>query len=78
MKRIATFLLLAAFGAGAAAPAIAQPENRRIGENQAEAKRAAKQQQKANKKLAKKNRKAMKNYQKAQKRSAKQQKRRTH
>jgi hypothetical protein len=77
MKRIAIFLLLAAFGVGGAVPARASRENRSIGENQSEAKKAAKQQQKANKKLAKKNRKAMKNYQKAQRRSAKQQKRRT-
>ncbi len=77
MKRIAMFALLTALCAAVPA-AYAQPENRAIGENQKEAKRAAKQQQKANKKLAKKNRKAMKNYQKAQKRSAKQQKRRTH
>lgn len=77
MKRIATFALLAIFCAAAPA-ANAQHENRSIGENQVEAKKAAKQQQKANKKLAKKQRKAMKNYQKAQKRSSKQQKRRTH
>ena len=76
MKRIAAFLLLVVFGVSLSLPAIAQRENRSIGENQKEAKRAAKQQQKYSKKTAKKQRKAAKKTQKAQKRAAKQQRHR--
>jgi hypothetical protein len=54
-----------------------QRENTSIGENQREAKKAAKQQQKLNKKAAKKDLKARKKYLKAQKKAAKQQPRRT-
>jgi hypothetical protein len=72
MKRIAAFALLAILTAATALPAAAQRENRSIGENQAEARRAAKQQQKYSKKQAKRQRKLMKKYQKAQKKSAKQ------
>jgi len=52
-------------------PAQAQRENRSIGENGREARRAAKQQQKYAKKTSKKQRKAMKKYQKAQKKATK-------
>lgn len=74
MKRLAALILLAALTA-ASLPAAAQRENRSIGENSREARKAAKQQQKASKKLAKKQRKAAKKYQKAQRKSSK---RRTH
>jgi len=77
MKRIAAFLLLLASTVAWPLLASAQRENRSIGENGVEARKAAKQQQKTNKRLAKKQRKAMKNYQKQQRRAAKQQRRRT-
>jgi hypothetical protein len=54
-------------------PANAQRENTKIGENQREAKRAAKQQKKYSKKAAKTQRKAMKRDQKAQRKATKQQ-----
>lgn len=76
MKRIAALILLAASCVPWSIPAIAQPENRSIGENSREAKKAAKQQQKYSKKQAKRQRKAAKKYQKAQRKAAKQQKRR--
>ena len=80
MKRIAPLLLLLAVSLGStnawALPASGQRENTSIGENQREAKRAAKQQQKTNKKLAEQHSKAMKKYQKSLRKSAKQQKRR--
>jgi len=66
MKRISTFLLLAVVAVGCSMPASAQRENRSIGENQREAKRAAKQQQKYSRKQAKRQRKMMKKYQKQQ------------
>jgi len=72
MRRIAAFALITILAVGAALPSTAQRENRRIGENQAEAKRAAKQQQRYSKKQAKRQRKLMKKYQKAQKKAAKQ------
>jgi hypothetical protein len=75
MKRIAAFVLLFALSA-VSIPAHAQRENRSIGENGIEAKRAAKQQRKYTKKTAKKQRKAMKKYQKAQKKANKRSKRR--
>jgi hypothetical protein len=75
MKRIATFLLLAAASVAWAIPADAQRENRSIGENGREAKKAAKQYQKASKKAARKQQKQMKKYQKAQRKAAKRQKR---
>ena len=46
MKRIATFLLLFTLSIAVSIPAHAQRENRSIGENGREARRAAKQQQK--------------------------------
>ena len=49
MKRIAALILLAALGVAGSTPAAAQSENRSIGENSREAKKAAKQQQKAQK-----------------------------
>ncbi len=76
MKRFAVFLLLAAASVAWSVPASAERENRSIGENSREARKAAKQQQKASKKIGKKQRKAMKKYQKQQRRAAKQQKRR--
>ena len=77
MKRIAAFILLLASTVAWSSPASAQRENRSIGENGREARKAAKQQQKTNKRNAKKQRKAMKKYQKQQRRAAKQQQRRT-
>jgi len=81
MKRIAPLLLLLAVSLGStnvawSLPAGGQRENRSIGENQSEAKKAAKQQAKTNKKLAKQHAKAMKKYQKSLRKSAKQQQRR--
>jgi hypothetical protein len=73
MKRIGAFLLLLTLSVAWSIPAHADRENRSIGENSREARRAAKQQQKSSKKLAKKQRKAMKKYQKAQRKAAKQQ-----
>ena len=78
MKQIAPFLfLLVALSIAWSVPAKAERERTNIGENQREAKRAAKQQRKASKKLAKKQQKAMKKYQKAQRRAAKQGRRHT-
>jgi uncharacterized protein HemX len=80
MKRIAPLLLLLAVSLGStnawSLPASGQRENTSIGENQREAKKAAKQQAKTNKKLAKQHAKAMKKYQKSLRKSAKQQQRR--
>ena len=59
-------LLLAAASAVWTIPASAQRENRSIGENGREARKAAKQQQKASRKMAKKQRNAAKKYQKQQ------------
>ncbi|MGD0437874.1 MAG: hypothetical protein ABSB86_15530 [Bryobacteraceae bacterium] len=73
MKRITAFLLLAAASVAWSIPASAQRENRSIGENSREAKKAAKQQQKASKKIARKQRKAAKKYQKQQRKAARQQ-----
>jgi hypothetical protein len=73
MKRIAVFILLAVLSVAGTTPAYAQRENRSIGENSREAKKAAKQQQKASKKIAKQQRKAAKKYQKQQRKAAKQQ-----
>jgi hypothetical protein len=75
MKRIAVLVLLTAFSVTGSIPAYAERENRSIGENGREARKAAKQQQKSVKKNAKKQRKAMKKYQKAQRKAAKQQRR---
>jgi hypothetical protein len=72
MKRIAAFILLIALGVAWSTLANAQRENRSIGENGIEARRASKQYQKAQKKAAKKQRKAMKRYQKAQRKASKQ------
>ena len=71
MKRIAAFLLLGLLTIASWLPAAAQRENRSIGENGSEARRAAKQQQKYSKKMAKKQRKAAKKNQKAQRRASK-------
>jgi hypothetical protein len=71
MKRIAALMLFVALSLAGSMPAHA--ENRKIGENAVEAKRAAKQQQKYGKKQAKRQRKAAKRAQKAQKRVAKRQ-----
>ncbi len=76
MKRLGALILLLASTFGLAIPAHAQRENRSIGENAHEAKKAAKQQQKYSRKQAKRQRKAMKKYQKQQRRQAKQQKHR--
>lgn len=70
MKRIATLFLLAVLGAAATLPAAAQRENKSIGENGREARKAAKQQRKYVKKNAKRQRKAAKKAQKAQRRAA--------
>jgi hypothetical protein len=75
MKRIAAFLLLATANVAWSLPANAQPENKSIGENSREARKASKQYQKAAKKAAKKQQKQMKKYQKAQRKAAKQQQR---
>jgi hypothetical protein len=72
MKKLATFLLLMVFSVALSAPAAASHrENRGIGENSQEAKRASKQYQKYSKKQAKKQRKLAKRMQKNQKRAAK-------
>jgi hypothetical protein len=71
MKRTAVLVLLAS--ATWTFPAFSQSENRAIGENRIEAKKAAKQQRKTVNKNAKRQRKAMKKYQKAQSKAAKQQ-----
>jgi cytidylate kinase len=75
MKQIAPFLILAAATVAWSVPAHAQPENRSIGENSREAKRAAKQYQKAGRKAAKRQQKQMKRYQKAQREAARRQQR---
>jgi len=77
MKRIAAFLLLIALSVAWSLPAYAERENRSIGENGAEARKAAKQQRKLVNKNAKRQRKAMKKYQKAQRKAAKQQQHRS-
>jgi uncharacterized protein HemX len=77
MKRVAALILLIVLSLAGSIPAFAQPENRSIGENGREAKRASKQYQKAQKKAAKKQRKLMKKYQKQQRRAAKRQNRRS-
>ncbi|MCU1299765.1 MAG: hypothetical protein JWQ87_49 [Candidatus Sulfotelmatobacter sp.] len=73
MKRISVLIFLLALGFSTPVPAQAQRENRSIGENGIEARKAAKQQQKTVKKNAKQQRKAMKKYQKTQRKAAKQQ-----
>lgn len=70
MKRIVALFLFAALAAAVPLSA-AQRENRGIGENSHEAKKAAKQQRKYVNKNAKRQRKAMKKAQKAQRRAAK-------
>lgn len=78
MKRLAGFFLLLSSTVAWTIPVLAQRENRSIGENGREARKAAKQQQKTVKKSAKKQRKAMKRYQKAQRKAARRQQRRGH
>jgi hypothetical protein len=73
MKQVAAILLLAACSAAYSIPAYAQHENRSIGENGREAKKASKQYRKAQNKAFKKQRKAMKKNQKAQRKLAKRQ-----
>jgi hypothetical protein len=73
MKRTAAFILLLASGIGVSIPAQAHRENRSIGENGQEARKAAKQQRKTVNKNAKRQRKAARKYQKAQSKSARQQ-----
>jgi hypothetical protein len=68
MKRIAAWVLLA--GLSFTGSMAAQRENRSIGENSREAKKASRQYQKYGKKQAKKQRKAAKRAQKAQRRAA--------
>jgi F0F1-type ATP synthase membrane subunit b/b' len=75
MKRVVILILLSAFIVTGSISAYADHENRSIGENSREARKAAKQQQKASKKIAKKQRKAAKKYQKQQRKAAKQQRR---
>ena len=77
MKPTAALLLLAAASVTWSIPAHAQRENRSIGENSREARKAAKQYQKAAKKAARKQQKQMKKYQKAQRKAARQQQHRT-
>lgn len=73
MKRTAALILLLASTLAWTIPATAQRENRSIGENGIEARRAAKQQRKTVSRNARKQRKAMKKNQKAQRKAAKQQ-----
>ncbi|MHB8217630.1 MAG: hypothetical protein ACYDDS_16275 [Candidatus Sulfotelmatobacter sp.] len=76
MKRTAALILLLASSVAVSLPATAQGENRSIGENGQEARKAAKRQRKTVNRNAKRQRKAMKRYQKAQRKSAKQEQRR--
>lgn len=77
MKRVAAFALTMILALASAMPVFAQKnENRSIGENQIEAKRASKQYKKYSNKQAKRRQKAMKKYEKAQKKAAKRQRRR--
>jgi hypothetical protein len=75
MKRFTAFILLLAASIAWPIPALARKENKSIGENGQEARKAARQQRKVVNKNAKKQRKAMKRYQKAQRKSAKQRRR---
>ncbi|MGA8272578.1 MAG: hypothetical protein WB919_13545 [Candidatus Sulfotelmatobacter sp.] len=76
MKRILALICLLTLSVAWSTPAAAsKPENRSIGENGREARRAAKHQQKMVKKNAKRQRKAMKRNQKAQRRAEKRQRR---
>ena len=73
MKRLTALVLLLASTIAWAIPSTAQRENRSIGENGQEARKAAKQQRKTVRRNARKQRKALK---KAQRKSAHQQRRR--
>jgi hypothetical protein len=75
MKRVAAYLLPMALTLAWSIPLVAQPEHKSIGENQIEAKRAAKQYKKYSNKQAKRQRKLMKKYQKAQRKAAQRQQR---
>jgi predicted lipid-binding transport protein (Tim44 family) len=77
MKRIAAFLLLGLVIAVAPGWAMAKKENRSIGENGREAKRAAKQHQRYVNKSSRKQRRTYRKSQKAQRRAAKQGRRRS-
>jgi len=76
MKRLSAFLLLGLLAVACSIPALAQKENKSIGENSREARRASKQYQKNARKQARRQQKAMKKYQKAQRKAAKRQQRR--
>jgi hypothetical protein len=71
MKRISVFALMIALFAAGGPPAFAKRENKSIGENGHEAKKAAKQRRKYVNKNSKAQRKAAKKAQKAQRRAAK-------
>jgi cell division protein FtsL len=72
MKKLAAFLLLIVFSCALATPAVAsRHENRSIGENSKEARKASRQQQKYARKQAKRQNKMMKKYQKNQKHAGK-------
>jgi preprotein translocase subunit SecG len=76
MKRTAASLLIIFLSLAWSMPALASHrENRNIGENGREARRAQKQYQKYSKRQAKRQRKAMKRYQNAQRKAAKRQQR---
>jgi hypothetical protein len=77
MKRIAALILLAAASVAWSTQALAQRENRSIGENGREARKAARQQQKINRRNAKQQRKATKRYQKQQRGASRRQQGRT-
>jgi hypothetical protein len=74
MKRIAAFLLLLAMASAWSVPAWSmpsKPENRSIGENGREARRAAKKYHKSSQRSGRKQQRQMKKYQKAQHKLAK-------
>jgi hypothetical protein len=74
MKRIATLLLLFSITPAWSMPT--KPENKSIGENGQEDRRAAKRYHKSSQKSARKQQKQMKKYQKAQRKLAKRAQRR--
>jgi F0F1-type ATP synthase membrane subunit b/b' len=72
MKKLAAFLLLIVFSCALATPAVAsRHENRSIGENSKEARKASRQQQKYARKQAKRQNMMMKKYQKILKHAGK-------
>ncbi len=78
MKRLAALILVLASTVAWSMPVPSHKENRSIGENGKEARRAAKQQQKYERKQAKRQQKAMKKYQKQLRKQAKQQNQHRH